>query len=592
MNSAVASKTSQPGIQDPFTLGIIRNAILAASEEMFLVTARTAMSPIIYDVLDFSTAIHDHTGDVIAQAVAVPAFIGMLDFNVRAILKKYTTARIEPGDVFILNDPYLSGSHLNDVTLVAPIHHEGELMGFTSSKGHWNDVGGMNFGSFGPGRTEIFQEGLQIPPSKLYRAGERNDDLVELIQCNSRLPQVAVCDMEAQVAGMRAAAQRVAEIITKYGIEQYRQSVQSIFESGSRIALERLAQLPKGEFHSEDMLDEGGPEDGPLPVHVKVEISDTTFKVDFSGNPPQLLTSINTTFPGTVAAVRIVYMALVARQEPYNQGLVAPLEVIAPEGTVFNALRPAPTSVYWETLTFAADLIWKALAPHIPEFLSAGHFLSVMSDIVAGVRDDNGEPFALVEPNPGGWGASEKQDGESALVCFADGETYATSVEVIESRYPIQVDRYEYNVESGFGHGKHRGGLGIIKDYRILNEHAEFTTDINRSVSQPWGVHGGGPGSSNVMVVEREGKEIMRGRKVLALPLERNDVISIRSGGGGGWGSPLERDPELILRDVEDGYLADHGAGNVYGVVFQTAADGKMTVDTEATLALRQRLAS
>ncbi len=242
--TASANKSNRPYLEsDPFTLGIIKNAILAASEEMFVVTARTAMSPIIYDVLDFSTAIHDHKGDVIAQAVAVPAFVGMLDFNVRAVLAKYTADRVEPGDVFILNDPYVSGSHLNDVTLVAAIHHEGSLIGFASSKGHWNDVGGMTFGSFGPGRTEIFQEGLQIPPSKLYRAGMRNDDLVHLIQMNSRLPQVCVCDMEAQVAGMRVAAQRVEEIIAKYGLALYHRAVRHIFESGAALASERMAQL-------------------------------------------------------------------------------------------------------------------------------------------------------------------------------------------------------------------------------------------------------------------------------------------------------------------------------------------------------------
>src|SRR5208282_5785345 len=201
----------------------------------------------------------------------------------------------------------------------------------------------------------------------------------------------------------------------------------------ARLAKVGLAGLPKGHFSSHDYLDEGGPDDQPLPVHVEIDITDDEFRVDFTGNPPQLPSSLNTTYPGTVAAVRVVYMALVGPQERYNQGLIAPLKVIAPEGTVFNARRPAPTSVYWEALHYAADLVWKALAPHVPDRLGAGHFLSVVADIVAGIRDDNGEPFALVEPNPGGWGASCDQDGESGLVCFGDGETYAASVEIIES---------------------------------------------------------------------------------------------------------------------------------------------------------------
>ena len=575
------------GQPDPFTLSIIQSALISASEEMFTVTARSAKSPIIYDVLDFSTGITDPEGNVTAQALAVPVFVGLLDFNVKAVLAKYGRRGLDPDDILIVNDPYISGTHLNDVAVIMPVFYKGELAAFTASKGHWNDVGGISFGSWGPGRTEIYQEGLQIPLCKLYERGKVNVAVIDIIRANSRLPDSSIGDLEAQIAGLRVADKRIRAIIEKYGLETYFEAVRQIIRTGEQIALNRLKDLPKGRFRGEDFLDEGGSDGGPLPVHVDVEITDTKFKVDFSGNSPQLPTSLNNTFPGTVAAVRIVYMALVDPHARYNQGLVSRLEVVAPEGSIFNAIRPAPVSVYWEVLTYAADLVWKALAPAASDRLTAGHFLSVVGEIVAGVSDTTGEPFALVEPNPGGWGAGPDRDGESALVSFADGETFASSVEVIENRYPILVDQYALNTAGGTGAGKFRGGFGIVKDYRILNSSAEFTTDINRAVVPPWPMENGSPGTLNGIWIETEGSPTERVRKASARPLKRDDVISIRTGSGAGWGSPLDRDPQRVLQDIDDGLLSAETAADVYGVVLK---QGGPEVDESATADRRQSM--
>jgi N-methylhydantoinase B len=572
---------------DPFTLNIIQSALISASEEMFTVTARTAKSPIIYDVLDFSTALTDCEGNVTAQAIACPVFVGVLDANVKAVLAKYGVEGLQPEDILIFNDPYLSGTHLNDVAVVMPIFYQDRLMAFAASKGHWNDIGGITFGSWGPGRTEIYQEGLQIPLCKLYAQGKENTDILEIIRANSRLPDSSIGDLEAQVAGLRVAARRVQKVIDKYGPETYLDTVRHILHTGEQIARKRLAELPKGRFRAEDFLDEGGPDGQPLPVHVEVEITDTEFKVDFTGNAAQLPSSLNNTYPGTVAAVRIVYMALVDPHAKYNQGLVWPLKVVAPEGTIFNALRPAPVSVYWEVLTYAADLVWKALAPAARGRLSAGHFLSVVGLIFAGVDDRTQEPFALVEPNPGGWGAAPDQDGESGLVSFADGETFASSVEVIENRYPLLVERYAFNTEDGVGAGKHRGGFGIVKDYRVLNNTAEFTTDINRAVVPPWEMEGGQAGKTNYIQIAHEGSPSLRLRKIMAHRLVRDDLVSIRTGAGGGWGDPLERDPAHVLHDVSAELITRETARLLYGVVL---AEGKLEVDLAATLALREDL--
>lgn len=572
---------------DPFTISIMRNYLISTAEEMFTVTARSAQSPIIYDVLDFSTALTDSEGNVTAQATGIPLFIGIFDYMVKGVIDEYGYDNLGKDDVIILNDPYMSGTHLNDVGVVAPIFYKNEVVGFAASKGHWLDVGGIAFGSWGPGRTEIYQEGLQIPPCKLYIAGEPNRDVIKILKTNSRMPDTLIGDMEAQVAGLRVAAKRVSRLIEKYGIEAYYETIRKIISDGELLAKKRLLSLPHGTFEARDFLDEGGVNDEPLPIHVRVDISNEHFVVDFSGNSKQLPFSLNTTYPATVAAVRVVYMAMIDPHARYNQGLVKPLKVIAPEGTIFNALRPAPVSVYWEALTYAADLVWRALATVARDRLTAGHFLSVVAEIIAGIDDMTKEPFALVEPNPGGWGAGYDKDGESGLVSFADGETYASSIEVIETRYPIIVERYCFNTEDGTGHGKFRGGFGIIKDYRLANSGAEFTTDVNRSRIPPWGVEGGRDGTGNYMVVIRNGKEIMRVRKISSFKLLDGDIVSIRTGGGGGWGEPLERDPVLVLRDVRNGFITPEIARDIYGVAIDTR---RWSIDEDKTRELRESL--
>jgi N-methylhydantoinase B len=407
---------------------------------MFTVTPRTAKSPIIYDVLDFSTAITDARGSVTAQATGIPLFIGVFDYTVKGLMKKFPPESLADGDVILLNDPYMSGTHLNDVGVIAPVFWKDELVAFGAAKGHWLDVGGMAFGSWGPGRTEIYQEGIQMPPVKLFEAGKEDRDIVDILTENSRMPTFLVGDMEAEVAGLRVASRRIKRVIEKYGLETYREACEKILSDGEKLARGRLAALPHGKFSANDFLDEGGKNDEPLPIHVNVDISDKKFLVDFSGNSPQLPFSLNTTFPATVAAVRVVYMAMIDPHTRYNQGMVAPLEIIAPERTIFNAQKPAPVSVYWEALTYAADLVWKALAPTARDKLTAGHFLSVVAEIIAGTNDKTEEPFALVEPNAGGWGAGVDKDGESALVSFADGETFASSIVVLVTRFPIMVD--------------------------------------------------------------------------------------------------------------------------------------------------------
>jgi len=571
---------------DPFTITIIKNALKSISEEMFSTTARSAQSPIIYDVLDFSTCITDSQGNVISQATGIPLFIGVFDYTVKGIIDHYKNENIEPGDIIITNDPYISGTHLNDVALIAPIFYKDTIVAYAASKGHWLDIGGMSFGSWGPGRSEIFQEGLFIPPCKLYKANKLNLDIVKILKSNSRLPNILIGDMEAQIAGLRIANTRILRLIDKYGLASFFTSIEKILNDGKYIANRRLKEIPNGLYEAVDYLDEEDENGHKIKIHAQIKITENEFIVDFTNNPNQLPFSMNTTYPATVAAVRVVYMSIIDPHIVFNQGIVSPLKVIAPRGTIFNAIKPAPVSVYWESLSYAADLVWKAVAPVVKEKITAGHFLSVVAEIIAGINNKNNEPFALVEPNPGGWGAGIDKDGESALVSFADGETYASSVEILERRYPIMVERYCLNIEDGVGHGKYRGGFGIIKDYRILNDVTELTTDINRSIVPPWGIEGGENGTGNYIVIIRNCKEILRTRKISSFKLLRNDIVSIRTGGGGGWGNPFLRDPKMVLEDVKNGFIDIKTAKEKYLVIINPTT---MEIDWKETDMLRNK---
>ncbi len=571
---------------DPFTLEILKRNFVVAAEEMFYAFGRTAMSPVIYEVLDYAVGIADSKGELIAQAPGVPGFSGVLDYVAKEILEKYNND-LKPGDIIASNVPYKSGTHLNDVTLTMPVFYKDELIAIVMNKGHWSEVGGMHFGSWTSDATDILQEGLLLPSIKLYNEGKLNKDVLEIILTNNRLPEFTKGDMEAQIASMKVASRRIISLIEKYGLDNVKLAMQNLLEDGEKRAKLKLKELPKGVFEAEDYIDDDGISDKEVYVRVKVTISDDKFIADFTGSDPQAAGPINSPFPATVSAVRETYMAVTDPHAEPNGGFFRPLEVIAPEGTIFNPKPPAPTSTYWESMSYATDLVWKALAPYAKDKLTAGHFLSILATILGGIDDRTGQPFAIVEPQPGGWGAGADMDGESGLVACGDGETYIASNEVYERRMPILVERFELNVKDGTGHGKYRGGFGVIKDYRVLTSEASLTLSIGRSKYPPWGVEGGHNGTPNYAVLYLQGKEPQKVRRVAAVKMRKGDLVSIRSGGGGGWGDPLERDPEKVRWDVINEYIDLETARNVYGVVINPET---MEVDYQETKRLREQL--
>lgn len=570
---------------DLFTLEIIKNGLVVANEEMFQAFARTAKSPVIYEVLDFAVGITDANGNLVAQAPGVPAFSGVLDFAAREVIEKWKN-ELKPGDIIVSNVPYDSGTHLNDVTLALPVFSKGDMIAMVLNKGHWSEVGGMAFGSWNPNSTEIYQEGIMLPCVKLYSEGKPNKDVIDIIMENSRLPDYTLGDMEAQAASMKVASRRIIKLVEKYGVDNVKLAMEKLLEDGEKLSIFKLKSLPKGEFEAEDYIDAAiANTEKPVYVKARVKITDEEFIVDFTGSEKQVMSPINSPFPATVSGVRETYMAITDPHAYPNGGFFKPLKVKAEKGSVFYPVKPAPTSTDWEAIAFATELVWKALAPHIPEKLPAGHFLSIVATIVGGINDRTGEPFAIVEPQPGGWGASSNSDGTSCLVACGDGETYIASSEVYEKNFPIMVERYMLNTETGVGAGKYRGGFGVIREYRILNSQALVTIQVGRHDYPPWGLKGGLPGPGNKVFIYKDGKNKGEIRRISADVFRKGDLISILTSGGGGYGNPLERDPKLVLEDYMNGLISVSDALNIYGVVIEDK-----NVNIEKTELIRRKM--
>lgn len=550
---------------DPFTLEIIKENLVAIGEEMFVTTQRTSMSTIIYEVLDFAVGLTDAQGRLITQGAGVTLFLGTLTFGVREVLRKYGND-LHPGDILITNDPYSGGgTHLSDVSLIAPIFYEGQLVAFAANKGHWTEVGGMAPGSWTTDATEIYQEGLQFPSLKLFEQGKPVDSLIDMIRANVRTPDMSIGDMYAQVASLRIAERRFQEMCQKYGVATVMYGIDYMIDYSEKLVRQELAKLPAGVYEAVDYIDDDGIGNGPFEVRVKITLGDDKVVCDFTGTHSQVPGPINCSRTGLHSGVTAVIKAIAGPSIPMNEGCLRPIEIICPDRTIFTCERPAPVSTYWETMLYSADLVWQALAVLVPDRLPAGHFLSVCGTVVAGIHPDTGELFILVEPQAGGWGASVTHDGENGLVSIGDGETFVIPVEVCETRYGVMVDQFAFDIADG-GAGRKRGGRGLVRDYRITGDSATFTGTYGRFKYLPWGMNGGKAGSPNFFQVLRtDGHVSDPAGKGARVQLQKDDVVRLITGTGGGYGSPQKRPAAAIEDDIRNGYITRDQARQDYG---------------------------
>ncbi len=570
-------------MDDPITREIIRGKLLATVDEMGIVLARASMSPVIYEVLDFACGILDAKGELIVQTNGITLFTGTFGEQLASIRRRFGDT-IRDGDVFMTNDPYEGGTHTCDIALIKPIFIGGTLEAFAISVAHWVEVGGSVAGSISPDAREIFQEGIRFPGVRVCRDDKLQEDIVELIRINVRLPTMALGDLNAELAAVRIADTRLKEIYAKYGAVVVHETYHHILESSEKLSRAAVRALPDGVYRAEDWIDGDGITDEQIKVCVEVRIEGDEISFDFTGSSPQRPGPINCAYGALLSAAKTIFKAMVDPQAPSNEGWFRPVKIICPPGTVFTARPPAPTGWYYEGSAQASELVWKALAPLAPERFSAGSYMSLCGTYIGGRNPATGEMFVHIEPAVGGWGAADNRDGTAALIATTDGDTYNYSVELMEAKYPLRVRQYALNIEGGVGAGRYRGGHGAIREFEILGDEAFTYCGMGRSIEKPWGLAGGGRGSNNYLDLHSNGTHRTLSR-VPYVALKKGDRVAVVTGGGGGYGAPRTRPAEDVAADVKNGYLTPEGALEDYSVA--VSSDGR--IDQAVTAALRAR---
>ena len=515
---------------DPFTLSVIQASLVAAADEMFAVLKKTAMSPIIYEVLDVGTGITDPHGELVSSGAGIPTFVGVLDKAVKRIVALHGLENVRDGDCFITNDPYYGGvTHLNDVVIALPVFAGGACVAWSASIAHWNDVGGKTPGSMAVDVSEIFQEGLRLPAVKLFEGGKPIRSVFDIITANSRLPDFVTGDLWAQVAASRKAETRIRQLVESYGLDAYRSALASLFDEGEQRGRAGLASLPRGTFAIEETQDDGAV------WKASITIAADRFSVDLTGNPKQRDAPYNTSRDGATISCQMIFKALTDPTLFANAGSFRALKVITEPGTVFHAEGSAPHGYYFETRIRLYDMLWRCMAKALPERLPAGHFASICGTVLAGNHPDTGRRFTMVEPQMGGWGATATRDGLDAMYSTSHGETFNCPVEICEARYGLDVAHKRLN-DTAEGAGSHSGGKGLSVRYRMRGN-AVLSAGYSRHVHPVWGSAGGGDGGTNGIAVQQRGARTDYAF-VSGLQLAAGDEILIDTANGGGWGKP------------------------------------------------------
>jgi N-methylhydantoinase B len=547
---------------DVVTVEVVRNALNAAADEMGTNLARSAYTPIIYEMKDYSVAIFNRRFELLGQAPGLPIFLGALEDAVRLTVEHYGEQGIRPGDVYMVNDSYLAGSHLNDVSVFTPIHFDGELVGYAASKTHWLDIGAME-PSQTMAATEIWQEGYRLGPLRIARRGRLNAELMEVLELNSRLPKSIRGDFQAQVAACHTGEQRLIAIYERLGKAVFDSAVMQIFEQCERLDREVVAALPDGEWEAEGFLDSDGHGTEPVPVHLKMRIEGSEIYLDLAGSAPQTSGCLNCGFAQTISAARLAFKFLINPDVPASGGTFRNLHVNAPRRSLFAAEEPAACQYYGPHLNLMIDLFIKIMSGLLPEQVTGSQCADAMNVILDGLESGFGR-WMMGESLAVGWGAGRHLDGSSALVDYAGGDLKNFPVEAIEARYPVRVTGYGLVCDSG-GAGRRRGGLAVFRDYEFFDDTTHVSLWFERKVTPPWGVFGGLAGKTPTIDFVRPGQEVLHALKCSHVRGGSGSTLRAVTGGGGGYGPPCERERELVKADIVDGYISARAAEELYG---------------------------
>lgn len=573
---------------DPITLEVVVEGLIAIVREMRATVIRASYSSVIWELDDFSCAIFDAQAQMVAQSDDHPGHVMPMPWSVRCAMEDFA-GDIHPGDVILLNDSYRGGTHLNDVTLLYPVFEGDELFIFPAVRAHWADVGGMVPGSYSGLSTNIYQEGMRIPPIKLYEGGRLNRAAMTIMMANMRLPDERRGDLEASLGACRVAETRIRKLLARYGKKTVLDCIALNLDRSERRMREKIAALPDGEYVAEDYLEffQDGRFD-PVLLRLALRVSGDEIEVDFAGSNPQVPGVVNSTLAVAGAGVFVALKATIDPGGPVNHGVFRPIRLTAPEGSIVDVRLDAPAGAHGEVRKRVVSAMLGALGRIVPDRVSGDLCGTSFPNAIGGVSARRGRPYVYYEAPAGGNGGFLEDDGSSAFVNVDFGNIRSIhNAESLENEMPLLVERSTLRVDSG-GEGRTRGGLGMSRELRLLDGEARYSVLADRAVIPPFGVGGGSAAAPVRVSIVRDGQEhdFPTPGKVTNHALVAGDVVVMRSAGGGGFGDPLTRDPERVRADVAAGYVSRARAREGYGVALRE--DG--TVDATETAALRSRL--
>ncbi|HUV34436.1 MAG TPA: hydantoinase B/oxoprolinase family protein [Candidatus Desulfaltia sp.] len=545
------------------TVEVIKGALIYAAEEMGIALKKSAYSPNIKERMDHSCALFNHRRELIAQAEHIPVHLGSMAIAVRVGLETYW-GELGPGDMLLLNDPYISGTHLPDLTLIAPIFHGDNIIGYAANKAHHTDVGGKAPGSLAADATELYQEGLIIPPVKLIEGGRMNRELANIIRSNVRTPEVQMGDIRAQVAANNTGIRRVNELVDLYGVETLHASMDSVMDQSERRMRQELSMMPDGVYSAVDYMEDILPGGGDVQIAVTITKKGDAVAFDYAGTSPQVERPVNAPLGVTVAGIYFTLISVTDPTIPVNDGCFRPVTLSVPEGCMMNPRRPAPVAGgNVETSQRNADAILKAFSQIVPDRVPAAG-QGTMNNITIGGHLEDGTPWTFYETIGGGSGARPTGDGVDGVHVNMTN-TMNTPVEALESYLPLRFKAYRLRPDSG-GPGRFRGGCGIERTWTLTSRKATLSVMAERNKIGPWGLQGGHPGALGVYTLIRADGETVKLPSKCTVEIHEGDTLVILTPGGGGYGDPRMRDPELVRRDVANGLVSADSALKHYGV--------------------------
>ena len=563
---------------DLITVEVIKGALTYAAEEMGITLRNSAYSPNIKERMDFSCTIFDRKKRLAAQAEHIPVHLGSMQLAVQKGLEKFN-GKLEDGDMILFNDPYISGTHLPDITLICPIFYKGKIIAYSVNKAHHSDVGGKAPGSMAGDATEIYQEGIIVPPVKFVKRKAIDEEIAGILLNNVRTPEVRLGDLRAQIAANLLGKKRVLELANRYGVKTFHNAVEEILNYSERRMQIEINKMPRGSYSAEDYLENTGTSNRKIKIKVTITIKKNQLLIDYTGTDKQVNGPVNAVMGVTFSGVYYVLKCLTDPAIPMNDGCYRPVTIHVPKGSLMNPTPPAPVAGgNVETSQRNVDVLLKAFAQILPERVCAACQGTMNNIAVGGTNFESGIPWTFYETVAGGFGGRKGIDGVDAVHTHMTN-TMNTPIEAIETLYPIRFLKYELRRDSG-GPGKWRGGVGLERSWMLLTSSATLSVLAERTKTSPWGLYGGKPGAKGeYYIIKRNGKRIKLKSKC-TVKIEKGDIFVVRTPGGGGYGNPLERNPELVHQDILEGLVSLEEAEKSYGVIINTKT---LEIDWKAT---------